>query len=619
LATPNQPDREAKKKKVRSPEAWREAKALVWRHKRYLAIGLLLTVLSRLAGLVLPAAPKYVIDQVIGHHRIDLLLPLAGVVAVATLIQAAGSFALSQVISITAQRAITDMRRRVMEHVTRLPVRYYDSTQTGILISRIMTDAEGIRNLVGTGLVQLVGGAVTAVFAVAALLWLNWQLTLWIVGILVAFGAVMGYTFTKLRPIFRERGQITAEVTGRLNETLGGIRVVKAYGTEKREQRVFTHGAHRLFRNVARSITGISAVTSVATVVIGLVAIVVILVGGRAILGGRMTVGDLFSYLAFTAVLAAPVMQISSIGTQISEAFAGLDRIREILGMTTEDQEDAARDHLDAITGDVRLENVWFEYNPGQPVLRDVNVHAAAGTTTALVGSSGSGKSTLVSLVMAFNRPTEGRVLVDGRDLDEVKLADYRAQLGVVLQENFLFDGTVADNIRFARPDATREEIEAVARIAHCDEFVRAFPEGYDTVVGERGIKLSGGQRQRIAIARAILADPRILILDEATSSLDSESEALIQEGLRRLREGRTSFVIAHRLSTIRSADQILVLENGQIVERGTHAELMALHGRYRELHDRQYAVEADRFINPGEDFTPEPEVAAPKVKIAAS
>jgi subfamily B ATP-binding cassette protein MsbA len=620
VATPAKPDgADRKKKKKASAAAWREAKALVWRHKKYLAIGLLLTILSRLAGLVLPAAPKYVIDQVIGKHRADLLLPLAGVVAVATLIQAAGSFALSQVISITAQRAITDMRRRVMEHVTRLPVRYYDGTQTGILISRIMTDAEGIRNLVGTGLVQLVGGGITALFALAALFYLNWQLTLWILVIMVAFGAVMGITFTRLRPIFRERGQITAEVTGRLNETLGGIRVVKAYGTEKREQRVFTRGAHRLFRNVARTITGISAVTSVATVVIGLVAIVVILVGGRAIMGGRMTVGDLFSYLAFTAALAAPVMQISSIGTQISEAMAGLDRIREILEMRTEDQEDAARDHLDTITGDVRLEHVWFEYNAGQPVLRDVNVHAAAGTTTALVGSSGSGKSTLVSLVMAFNRPTEGRVLVDGRDLNDVKLADYRAQLGVVLQENFLFDGTVADNIRFARPDATREEIEAVARIAHCDEFVRAFPDGYDTVVGERGIKLSGGQRQRIAIARAILADPRILILDEATSSLDSESEAMIQEGLRRLREGRTSFVIAHRLSTIRSADQILVLENGQIVERGTHAELMALHGRYRELHDRQYAVESDRFINPGEDFTPELELAAPKVKIAAS
>ena len=608
----------AKTKPMRSPEAWREARTLIWRHRKYLGIGLALTLVSRLAGLVLPASSKYLLDTVIGKQRGDLLLPLAGAVAVATLIQAAGSFSLSQVISVTAQRAITDMRRNVLRHVTRLPVRFYDGTQTGVLISRIMTDAEGIRNLVGTGLVQLVGGAITAVFAVAALLYLNWQLTLWILLILAAFGAVMATVFNRLRPVFRERGAITAEVTGRLNETLGGIRVVKAYGTEKREQRVFTKGAHRLFRNVAQTITGVSAVTSIATAVTGLVAMVMILVGGRAILSGTMTQGDLLAYLAFTALLAAPVLQIASISTQVSEAFAGLDRIREIMGTTTEDQEDATREAIGRIEGEVRLEDVWFEYEPGQPVLKGVDVHAPAGTTTALVGSSGSGKSTLVSLVMAFNRPTSGRVMVDGKDLNDLKLADYRAQLGVVLQENFLFDGTVADNIRFARPDATRAEIEDVARIANADDFIRGFPQGYDTVVGERGIKLSGGQRQRIAIARAILADPRILILDEATSSLDSESEAMIQEGLRRLRQGRTSFVIAHRLSTIRSANQILVLERGEVVERGTHRELMALGGRYRELHDRQYALESDRFINPGEDFTPEPEAEAPRVKVSA-
>jgi subfamily B ATP-binding cassette protein MsbA len=600
-----------KPKPLSNPEAWREAKRLMWSHRRYLGIGFVLMLISRVAGLVPAASSKYLIDEVLAKGRSSLLLPLAGAVLVATVVQGVTSFALSQVISVTAQRAITDMRRRVQRHITRLPIRYFDSTQVGVLVSRVMNDAEGIRNLVGTGIVQLVGSVFTATLALIALLYLNWMLTLAIVTILVLFGATMSVTFKRLRPIFRERGEITAQVNGRLTETLGGIRVVKAYGTEKREQRVFAKGAHTLFRNIARSIMGVSTISSVGTVVIGAVSLAVIVIGGQAILAGRMTLGDLFAFVFFTGLLAAPVMQISSIGTQISEAFAGLDRIREVLGMRTEDQEDHDRQPLGRIEGDVRLEDVWYEYNEGQPVLKGVNLHVPAGTTTALVGSSGSGKSTLVSLVMAFNRPTAGRVLIDGRDLGDLKLADYRAQLGVVLQENFLFDGTVADNIRFARPDATRAEIEEVARIANAHDFIAEFPEGYDTVVGERGIKLSGGQRQRIAIARALLADPRILILDEATSSLDSESEYKIQEGLRRLRQGRTAFVIAHRLSTIRSAEQILVLEAGQIVERGSHAELMALGGRYRELHDRQYALESDRFINPGEDFTPEPDFAA--------
>jgi ABC-type multidrug transport system fused ATPase/permease subunit len=607
--------RRKKEKKPLSAEAWQEARALVWAHRRYLIIGFALMIVSRLAGLVLPASTKYVVDDVLAGGRADLLVPIAIVVGGATLVQAATAFALSQVISVTAQRAITEMRRRVQAQVVRLPVGFFDSTQSGVLISRIMTDAEGIRNLVGTGIVQLVGGSVTAIFALGILFWLNWQLTLAILLLLGVFGSVMAIAFTRLRPIFRERGEINARVTGRLAETLGGIRVVKAYGTEKREDRVFTRGAHRLFRNVASTITGISAVNAFATVIIGAVGVLIILMGGGAILRGTMTLGDLLMFIVFTGMMAAPVIQIASISTQISEAFAGLDRIRELSRLTTEVEEDRNRAAVEELRGEVEFENVDFEYNEGIPVLKDVRFHAPAGSTTALVGSSGSGKSTLLSLVMAFHKPSRGRVLVDGRDLAGLRLRDYRAQLGVVLQDNFLFDGTVTENIRFARPDATLEEVRSAARVAHCDEFVRAFPDGYDTVVGERGIKLSGGQRQRIAIARAILADPRVLILDEATSSLDSESEALIQDGLRRLRQGRTSFVIAHRLSTIRSADQILVLEGGEVVERGTHTELMQLGGRYRELHDRQYAWETDRFINPGEDFSEESEVEVPKIR----
>jgi ATP-binding cassette, subfamily B, putative efflux pump len=609
----------AKKKKITASDAWREARDLLWAHRRRLALGLMLMLISRLAGLVLPASSKWLIDDVVGKHRTELLLPIALAAGAATLVQAVTSFALSQILGVAAQRAITDMRRRVQAHVMRLPVRYFDSTQTGILISRIMSDADGIRNLVGTGLVQLVGGLVTAILGLGVLFWLNWRLTVITLIVLGAFGGGMAYAFKKLRPLFRERGKINAEVTGRLTEALGGIRVVKSYTAEKREEIVFTKGAHRLFRNVAQSMTGVSATTAGSTVIVGIIGILMIWLGGRAIIAGQMTLGDLMMYIFFIGLVAAPLVSIASIGTQITEAFAGLDRIREILSMTTELDEDRARKPVERLAGDVAFDKVWFEYNPGQPVLRGVSFHAASGTTTALVGSSGSGKSTLISIVMAFNRPTQGRVLIDGTDLAGLRLLDYRDQLASVLQENFLFDGTIAENVGYANPTATLQEIKEACRIAHCDEFINQFPQGYDTVVGERGIKLSGGQRQRVSIARAILADPRILILDEATSSLDSESEQMIQDGLRRLRSGRTTFVIAHRLSTIRSADQILVLEAGEIVERGTHAELLALNGRYRQLYDKQYKFETDRFINPGEDFTPEPEKpkVAPRVSNA--
>ena len=598
----------AKKKSVSASAAWREARALLWAHRRRLLIGLGLMLVSRLAGLVLPASSKYLIDDVVGKNRSDLLPLIALAAGLATLVQAVTSFALSQILGVAAQRAITDMRKRVQARIMHLPVRYFDSTQTGVLVSRIMSDAEGIRNLVGTGLVQLVGGLVTAVMGLGVLFWLNWHLTVITILVLAAFGGGMAYAFRTLRPLFRERGKINAEVTGRLTEALGGIRVVKSYTAEKREEIVFTKGAHRLFRNIAKAMTGVSATTAGSTVIVGIVGVLMISLGGRAIIAGEMTLGELIMYIFFIGLVAAPLVSIASIGTQITEAFAGLDRIREILDMSTEDEEDESRKPVERLAGDVRFDDVWFEYNPGQPVLRGVSFHARQGTTTALVGSSGSGKSTLISLVMAFNRPTKGRVIVDGQDLSDLRLMDYRSQLASVLQENFLFDGTITENVGYARPGATRDEIVEACRIAHCDEFISQFPQGYDTVVGERGIKLSGGQRQRVSIARAILANPRILILDEATSSLDSESEQMIQDGLRNLRAGRTTFVIAHRLSTIRSADQILVLEEGQVVERGTHAELIALNGRYRYLHDKQYKLETDRFINPGEDFTPEPE-----------
>jgi ATP-binding cassette, subfamily B, putative efflux pump len=599
-------DDPAKKKKVDYSNAWQEARVLIVARRGRLAIGLVLMLVNRLAGMVLPASSKYLIDDVIGKHHAELLVPLALAGGLATLVQALTSFALSQVLGVAAQKAITDMRRRVEAHVARLPVRYFDSTKSGVLISRIMTDAEGIRNLVGNGLVQLVGSVMTAVLALGYLFYLNWVLTLVNIVALGAFGFAMATAFKRLRPLFRERGKINAEVTGRLNETLGGIRIVKTYTAEKREELVFTKGVHKLYRNVAQSITGVSSITAFSTAIIGIIGVIMIIVGGRAILAGTMTVGEFFNYILFTGLLAAPVVQMAAIGTQISEAFAGLDRIRELMQMTTEDQEDATKAPLGEIAGAVDFDRVSFEYNPGTLVLKEVTFSAPAGTTTALVGSSGSGKSTLISLVMAFNRPLSGRILVDGQDLAGVRLRDYREQLGVVLQDNFLFDGSIADNIKYGKPDATIDDVKRVSRIAHADEFIETFEKGYDTIVGERGVKLSGGQRQRVSIARAILANPRILVLDEATSSLDSESESLIQDGLKSLRRGRTTFVIAHRLSTIRAADQILVLEHGEIVERGTHAELIALGGRYRTLYDKQYKFEADRFINPGEDFTPE-------------
>ncbi|MEJ7759038.1 MAG: ABC transporter ATP-binding protein [Gemmatimonadaceae bacterium] len=606
------------KKSINYSRAWAESRELIWRHRRSLSIGLALMLVNRLSGLILPGSSKYLIDEVIGKQRSDLLVPFALVAAGAVIVQAFTTYSLSQIVSIAAQRAIADMRQNVQTHVMHLPVSYFDSTKTGILISRIMTDAEGVRNLVGTGLIQLTGGLVTAIIGLGVLFWLNWSLTAIMLVILIAFGGLMSVAFARLRPLFRDRSKINAEVTGRLAESIGGIRILKVYVAEKREERLFGEGVGRLFENVRKTITGSSIVQTGATLIVGAIGVLMIVVGGGAILDGNMTLGGFVMYVFFIGLVAAPLVQIASVGTQISEAFAGLDRIREIRETATEDQEDSARSSLSVIEGRVEFNDVTFSYVPALPVLKGVSFLAPAGSTTALVGSSGSGKSTLIGLVMAFNRPDSGAVLVDGNDLLGVRLRDYRSQLGVVLQDNFLFDGTIRENIAFARPDATDGHVREAGRIAHCDEFIDGFELGYETIVGERGVKLSGGQRQRVAIARAILADPRILILDEATSSLDSESEAMIRDGLRSLRAGRTTFVIAHRLSTIESADQILVLEGGEIVERGTHRELIELNGRYRQLYDRQYGIERNRFINPGEDFTPEVTSAVEELPVAS-
>ncbi|MEN9593085.1 MAG: hypothetical protein RJA21_1559 [Gemmatimonadota bacterium] len=591
------------KPKYDTKRAWAEARALIWEHRTSVTVGLVLMIFSRAAGFVLPYSTKYVLDDVLPNRDIRMLgyIALAGLAA--TIVQSITGYALSQVVSVAAQQAIARLREEVQGHLIRLPVKFFDSTKSGVLVSRVMSDPEGIRNLIGTGLIQLTGGIVSAIAALGVLFYLNWRLTAATIVFLAMFGVVMSIAFKRLRPIFRERSVITAEVTGRLTETLGGIRLIKVYTAEEREKAVFGQGVQKLFQNIAKTITGTSLTGTLGLAVVGVIGLIAMYVGGRDVINGDMTVGSLITFVFFIVMVTAPLIQIASIGTQITEAFAGLDRIRELRDMATEDQEDANKTSVPSVVGRVEFDHVSFEYDAGNPVLRDVSFTAPAGTTTALVGSSGSGKSTMISLIMAFAQPQQGQIKVDGTPVSDLKLREFRRHLGVVMQDNFLFDGTVMENIAFTKPGATQEEVMAVAKIANAHDFIQGFPQQYDTIVGERGVKLSGGQRQRVAIARAILADPRVLILDEATSSLDSESEHLIQEGLRRLRAGRTTFVIAHRLSTITSAEQILVLEHGQIVERGTHQELLAVGGRYRDLYNRQYQLEQDQFINPGEEI----------------
>ena len=578
-----------------------EILALLKPRKGLLILGLALMAINRVAGLALPFSPKYFFDDVIAKHQTQKLLPLVLVVVGATIIQGITSFSLTQLLSKSAQRMITDMRKRVQAHIGRLPITYYDSHKTGELVSRIMSDVEGIRNLIGTGLVEFLGGLMTAAIAFVILLKTSAVMTLLAFLILVTFGTLINKAFSTIRPIFRARPKINAEVTGRLTESLGGVRVVKGYHAEEREELVFAGGVQRLLDNVLKTLTATSLMSLSGVVLMGMVSAMIMFLGARQIAAGHMTPGTLVSYMAFLAMLVAPVFQIVAIGTQLTEAITGLERTREILNEKAEDEDAGRTSTIDRINGEVIFENVDFSYDTGKQVLHEISFQSQPGTVTALVGPSGAGKSTIIGLIAAFYKPEHGRVLVDGKDLATVKLRSYRTQLGVVLQDTFLFDGTIRENVAFARPEASEEEILDACRTARVDEFAENFPDKYDTVVGERGVRLSGGQKQRVSIARAILADPRILILDEATSSLDSESEALIQEGLRYLMRGRTTFVIAHRLSTIRRAEQILVVEAGCVIERGTHESLYALSGRYYDLYTRQHGLEANLFLAPGE------------------
>src|SRR5438034_4436684 len=597
------------------PDVW----TLMKPRRGLLALGFVLMAINRLSGLVLPASTKYLVDNVISKRQIQMLTPIVAGVLGATVIQGLTSFTLTQLLSKSAQKMITDLRRRVQAHIGRLPVSYYDANKTGALVSRIMSDVEGVRNLVGTGLVEFVGGLMTAVIALVYLLHTSVTMTAVAFGILLVFGFGINKAFATIRPIFRARPKITAEVTGRLTESLGGVRVVKGYHAEEREEKVFASGVQRLLDNVLKTLTATSLMGMSATVLLGLVSAVIMYFGSREILSGTMTRGTLIAYSGLLAMLVAPIFQLVAIGTQLTEALTGLERTKEILGEKIEDEAPGRTMDMSRVDGTVEFEHVDFAYDVNKPVLFDIGFAAKPGTVTALVGPSGAGKSTIIGLIAAFYTPTKGRVVVDGTDLATVRLRTYRTQLGVVLQDTFLFDGTIRDNVAFAKPEAADAEILEACRIARVDEFAEGFEKKYDTVVGERGIKLSGGQKQRISIARAILADPRILILDEATSSLDSESEALIQEGLGYLMRGRTTFVIAHRLSTIRRADQILVVEAGRIIERGTHESLYKLGGRYFDLYTKQHAVEANLFLAPGESTLESDEPDATQVTSPAN
>lgn len=566
-------------------------KTIIWPRKKLLFVGLLLIVISRLASLILPGASKYLIDDVIVNKDFDKLYLIIFVVAGAILIQAITSFLLTKLLSVEAQHLIAQLRVKVQQKILSLPVSFFDNSKSGELVSRIMTDVEGVRNIVGTGLVQLVGGTLTAVISLILLIKISPMMTAYVLVPVAIFGFVAMKAFGFIRPIFRERGKINAEVTGRLTETLNGVRVVKGFNAEQQEIKSFEKGVEKLFLNIKKSLTSTALITSSATFLLGLASTGIMGIGGYMIMNDQLTFGDFLAFTLYLGFMIAPIVQMSNIGSQLTEGFAGLDRTEEIMNMESEHDTEERVIELEAVNGDIAFENVSFAYEENKEVIHNININAPQGTVTALVGSSGSGKSTIASLVSSFLIPDSGKITIDGNDLSKVTLNSYRKHLGVVLQDDFLFEGTIRENIIFPRPKATEADIQAAVKAAYVNEFTDRFEKGLETVIGERGVKLSGGQRQRIAIARAVLADPKILILDEATSNLDTESEALIQESLSNLMQGRTTFVIAHRLSTIRKADQILVIENGEIREKGNHDELIAKQGRYFELFTYQSRI----------------------------
>ncbi len=566
-------------------------KTIVWPRRKIIGIGLVLIIISRLASLILPGASKFLVDDVIANSDLEMLKILIIVVISAIIVQSVTSFALTQILSVEAQHLIAKLRVKVQKHIIYLPVRFFDNSKSGELVSRIMTDVEGVRNLVGTGLVQLFGGVLTAIISLVLLINISPWMTLYVLVPVSIFGVISLKAFGYIRPIFRERGKINAEVTGRLTETLGGIRVIKGFNAEKQEVKTFEDGVEKLFRNIKKSLTSTSLVTSSATFLLGLASIGIMGIGGYMIIQEQLTLGDFLAFTLYLGFMIAPIVQMSNIGSQLTEAFAGLDRTEEIMNMNPEDDGTVRNIQIKNIDGHVKFDNVSFAYEEGKEVIQNISFEAKPGSVTALVGSSGSGKTTIAGLVASFLTPDSGTISIDGQDLSKISLESYRAKLGVVLQDDFLFEGSIRENILFPKPDATEAELLDAAKAAHVTEFTERFEEGLDTLIGERGVKLSGGQKQRIAIARAILANPRILILDEATSNLDTESESFIQESLNRLMKGRTSFVIAHRLSTIRKADQILVIEKGNIAERGSHEELLEKKGRYFDLYTYQARI----------------------------